>query len=341
MDAIEKRVTWGVLGSAWINNAAIPGMLGAGNARLLAVSSRRPDVAEADRRRWGAERAYQSYQTLLDDPEIEAVYIPLPNHLHAEWAVKALQAGKHVLCEKPLALSLPEVDTIADAAESSGRHVMEAFMYRFTPRWIRAMDLVRSGAVGEVRLARLTLGFKQFYDGYNIRFDPQAGGGALWDMGCYTVNMSRLIFAAEPRSVLATQWSRPGEKVDTTTSGVLDFDRGRTATFAVSFDFINPLSQVEIVGTDGWISLQGTGMRGEPFTRLLTHRFGDEVFLGGIEPVVETFPATDPFAAEFCELSRAIVDGDQPRYGLEDARHNTRAILALIEAASSAAAVTL
>jgi D-xylose 1-dehydrogenase (NADP+, D-xylono-1,5-lactone-forming) len=117
----SKRVSWGVLGSAWINTLAIPGMLGAGNARLAAVSSRRSDTAEADRVRWGAERAYGSYDALLADRDIEAVYIPLPNHLHEEWTVKALRAGKHVLCEKPLALSLPEIDAIESASRQSGK----------------------------------------------------------------------------------------------------------------------------------------------------------------------------------------------------------------------------
>jgi xylose dehydrogenase (NAD/NADP) len=215
---------------------------------------------------------------------------------------------------------------------------MEAFMYRFAPRWTRAIDLVRCGAIGEARLVRVTLGFKQFYDSYNIRFDPAAGGGALWDMGCYAVNMSRLLFGAEPSRVFATSWTRPGEKVDTTTSGVIDFAGGRTSIFSISFDFINPLAQIEIVGTHGWISMQGTGMRGEPFTRLLHHRFGDEVFLGGVEPLIEGFGTFDTFAAEFRELSRAILDGDRPLYGLDDARANARAILALKKAATSGAA---
>jgi len=341
MSDTTRCVNWGVLGSAWINNAAIPGLLTAGNARLLAVSSRRPEAAEGDSVRWGAERAYPSYRQLLDDRDIEAVYIPLPNHLHAEWVVAALEAGKHVLCEKPLALSMAQIEAIEAAARRAGRQVMEAFMYRFAPRWERAMDLIRSGRIGEARLARVTLGFKQFYDSYNIRFDPHAGGGALWDMGCYAVNMSRLIFGAEPATAFATQWVRPGERVDTTTSGVLDFGGGRTSIFSVSFDHINPLSQVEIIGTDGWISMQGTGMRGEPFTRLLSHRFGDEVFLDGVEPVIESFAAASMFTAEFREFSRAVLAGDRPRYAMDDARANARAVLALAEAASKGAAVAL
>ncbi len=340
-DTADGRVAWGVLGSAWINTLAIPGLLMAENARLLAVSSRRAGVAEADRQRWGAARAYASYPALLADPEIDAVYIPLPNHLHAEWAIAALRAGKHVLCEKPLALSVGEVEAIAAAAEQSGKLAVEAFMYRFAPRWRRAMDLVAGGAIGEARLIRITLAFKQFYDAYNIRFDPAAGGGALWDMGCYAVNMSRLIFAAEPERVHASRWVRPGERVDTTTSGILDFGNGRMATFSVSFDFINPLAQVEIVGTDGWISLQGTGMRGEPFTRLLRHRFGDEVFLDGVEPVVESFPAANMFAAEFHDIGQAILGAGAPRYPLADALANARTMAALIESTATGAAVAV
>ena len=341
MNETKDVVGWGVLGSAWINTLALPGLLESGNARLVAVSSRRPGVADRDRQRWGAQRAYHSYQALLRDAEIDAVYIPLPNHLHAEWVVAALEAGKHVLCEKPLALSLAEVDAITAAAERSGKIVMEAFMYRFAPRWVRAMDLIRSGAIGDARLVRITLGFKQFYESYNIRFDPAAGGGALWDMGCYAVNMSRLTFGREPERVSATSWVRPGEKVDTTTSGVLDFGEGRTAVFSVSFDFINPLAQVEVVGTDGWISLQGTGMRGEPFTRIVRHRFGDEVFLDGVEPVVESFAAVNTFAAEFRDMGQAVIDRAQPSYSLADARENTRAIVALMEAAKSGAVVAI
>ena len=333
-DASQLR--WGVLGSAWINTLALPGLLQASNGRLVAVSSRRPDVAEADRLRWGAERSYGNYDDLLADPEVDAVYIPLPNHLHTAWTIRALRAGKHVLCEKPLAMSVAEVDEIRAEAERAGRVVMEAFMYRYAPRWRRAIEMVRGGTVGDVRLVRIAMGFKQFYDSYNIRFDPAAGGGVLWDMGCYAVNMSRLVFGREPQWVSARRWVRPGETVDTTTAGLLDFGDGRMATFSVSFDHINPLSQVDIVGADGWISLQGTGMRGEPFTRMLTHRYGDEVFLDRIEPAVEEFPLFDSFTAEFEELGEVALGRARPRYGLDDARANTAVLVKLVEASAAA-----
>lgn len=144
--------------------------------------------------------------------------------------------------------------------------------------------------------------------------------------------MSRLIFAAEPFSVLARRWTRPGEAVDTTTTGLLDFGEGRTALFSVSFDHVNPLGQVEIVGTDGWLSLQGTGMRGEPFTRLLHHRYGDEVFLDGVEPAVEEFARFDSFTAEFEEMGDVVLRGATPRYGTDDARANVRVLEDLLRA---------
>lgn len=331
----NEQVRWGVLGSAWINEMAIPGLLSAPHARLLAVSSRRPEAAAADQERWGAERAYTGYEALLDDPDIDAVYIPLPNHLHVDWVVKALERGKHVLCEKPLVLSSEELARIETAAERSGKLVLEAFMYRFAPRWQRMIELVRAGEIGDPRLVRITMAFNQRFDDYNIRFDPDAGGGALWDMGCYATNMSRLIFGAEPSTAFASTWVSPGESVDTSTSGILTFDGGKTSTFTVSFDFVNPLAQIEVVGTEGWISMQGTGLRGEPFTRLARHRFGEEVFLDGVEPVIEEFPWADCFEGEIEHLSRAVLGLDELRYGLPDARANLRVLEKLIASAGS------
>jgi predicted dehydrogenase len=330
---------WGVLGVAGINEATIPGILGASNAVLSAIASRRPEAARAEADRWGAERAHGSYEALLADDAIDAVYIPLPNHLHAEWTVRALEAGKHVLCEKPLAMSQAELDAIAGASHRASRLVLEAFMYRFTPRWQRALALLSEGAIGEPRVVRVGFAFKQHYDDYNIRFDPEVGGGVNWDMGCYAVNMCRSLLAAEPESVMALGYTRPGEQVDTSVESLLRFGDGRAGVTHVSFDYPNPYSQVEVVGTDGWIAMPGTGIRREPFTRLLRHRFGDEVFHDGVEPVVESFPYVDAYRLEVDHLGECALTGSPLRYGLDDAGANLRALTATFESIRSGASV--
>ncbi|UFS58816.1 Gfo/Idh/MocA family protein [Subtercola endophyticus] len=327
--ALTGTVRWGVLGSAWINEVAIPGILRAPNATLAAVSSRRPEQAQLDAERWGAEKAYSSYDELLADPTIDAVYIPVPNALHVEWTVKALQAGKHVLCEKPLALGLAEAELVAAAAAEADRYVLEAFMYRFAPRWHRAAEIVAEGLIGEPRVARLSMGFKQFYEGYNIRFDPAQGGGVIWDMGCYVVNKSRMIFGREPVSVSATAFTRPGENVETTANIVLDFGNGQSSVCNVSFDYINTFSLDEIVGTDGWVNMPGTGMRGEPYSQLQWYRWDDELFIDGAVPVVETFEFSDNFELEVQHLSEAILAGHAPKYGAADALANARVLNAV------------
>jgi predicted dehydrogenase len=318
-----------VLGAAAINEALIPGLQRASNAELHALASRRAGVARREAERWGAPVAYPSYDQLLADGDIDAVYIPLPNHLHADWTVRALEAGKHVLCEKPLVLSTEEMDRIEDAARRAGRLVLEAFMYRFHPRWQRAKQLLAEGAIGDPRIVRVGFAFRAFPATYNIRFDPAAGGGIIWDMGCYLTNMARDLFQAEPETILATGHSRSGAEVETSVEAILRFPGGRAAVTHSSFDYPNPYSQVEVVGTNGWISMPGTGMRNEPFTRLLWHHADNEVFIGGVEPVVESFPYVDPYQLEIEHLSECILTGRRPRYSLDDARANLRALLAI------------
>jgi xylose dehydrogenase (NAD/NADP) len=324
-----RQVGWGVLGAAAINDALIPGLQGASNATLHAIASRRPGVAAAEAERWGAPVAHDSYEALLADDAVEAVYIPVSNALHAEWTVRALEAGKHVLCEKPLGLSEEEVQRIGQAADKAGRLALEAFMYRFAPRWQRARQILAEGLIGDPRVVRVGFAFKQDPPGYNIRFDPAAGGGIVWDMGCYATNMARDLFGAEPHSVVATGHAREGADVETTVEAILRFPGGRSAVTHVSFDYANPYSQVEVVGTDGWIAMPGTGMRREPFTRLLMHRMGDEVFADGVEPVVEEFPYTDTYRLEVEHLSDCIITGRRPRYGLDDALANVRVLTAI------------
>jgi D-xylose 1-dehydrogenase (NADP+, D-xylono-1,5-lactone-forming) len=328
------RVRWGILGVAMINSSLIPGAQAAKNAELVAIASRRPAAAEAAARQWKIPRVHKGYDELLADPDIDAVYIPLPNHLHAEWTVRAADAGKHILCEKPLVIALRELELIREAAARNNVYVLEAFMYRFLPRWRRAEEMVWSGAIGEPRIVRIGFAFTVYPREYNIRFDPKAGGGITWDMGCYAVNMSRTLFREDPHSVLALGHTRPGTDVDTSIEVLLRFPSDRAALAHCSFDYPNPYSQVEVVGSEGWLSMPGTGFRRESYTRILYHHRdepGDEIFLNRKEPNVLEFEAVDPYMLEVEHLSQCILEKKSPRYGLDDARGNTRALLAILQ----------
>ncbi len=243
--------------------------------------------------------------------------------------MRALEAGKHVLCEKPLALTVGEVDRIADAAARTGRHVLEAFMYRHAPRWRRALELVAGGAIGEPRVVRVGFAFSQPTDLANIRFIPEVGGGIVWDMGCYATNMARGIVGREPTEVFGFADVRDGQPADTTVTGVMRFGPRLTAPYWVSFDFHNPYAQVEVVGSDGWLMLPGTGFRHEPQTKLLLHRGDAEIFTDGVEPTVETFPYVDPYQLEVEHLADAIRGRVPLAYDLADARANTAVLVAM------------
>jgi predicted dehydrogenase len=324
----QNAVRWGVLSTASISDALIPGLLAADGSELVGIASRSPEKASAAAGRWGC-RAYASYEELLAEPSIEAVYIPLPNHLHAEWTVRALEAGKHVLCEKPLALSVGEVDLIAEAAARSGRQVLEAFMYRHAARWRRAVDLVAAGAIGEPRVVRVGFAFSVPTDLTNIRFVREAGGGIVWDMGCYATSMARGMLGREPTEVFGFADVRDGQPTETTVTGVMRFGPRVTAPYWVSFDFHNPFAQVEVVGSDGWLLLPGTGMRREPQTKLLLHQGEAEIYADGVEPTVETFPFVDPYRLEVEHLAGAIRGRAPLGYDLADARANTAALEAM------------
>ncbi|MBF8290750.1 MAG: hypothetical protein HW391_1718 [Chloroflexi bacterium] len=276
----------------------------------------------------GTLRVHGSYETLLADPGVDAVYIPLPNHLHAEWTIAAARAGKHVLCEKPLALTAVDAARMVAVCDAEGVRLMEAFMYRLHPSWQAVLNLVRSGRIGH--LVAVQSWFSYFNDDpVNIRNVREYGGGALFDVGCYAVNLSRLLFDAEPGRVEASILRDPVSGVDVVTSGVLDFDGG-IATFTCSTRAEDD-QRVHIVGTEGRIEV------GIPFnippdrpTRVfLTH--------GGEPPVapateILTFDAADPYAVEAAAFAAAVLDGGPTPVPASDAVANLRVIERLFKA---------
>src|SRR5690606_5282482 len=220
---MTEPVRWGVIGCASIAmRKVLPAMKQASNCDILAIASRDPAKAAAAAAELDIERHYGSYESLLADPDVEAVYVPLPNHLHAEWTVKAAEAGKHVLCEKPLALTAAEATTMVDACERAGVSLMEAFMYRLHPQWVRARELVESGRIGELCAIEASFAYHNT-DPANIRNIAEMGGGALMDIGCYPVNVARMMFGGEPADVHAAIRRDPTFGTDILTTVLLDF----------------------------------------------------------------------------------------------------------------------
>ncbi len=250
-----KTIRWGILSTAKIaTGKVIPAMQAGERTEVVAIASRAETKARAEADRLGIARAYGSYEALLADPDVDAIYNPLPNDQHVPWSVRALEAGKHVLCEKPIALSAAEGRRLADSAARFPKlKLMEAFMYRHHPQWREAKRLVDSGRIGRLRTIQTFFSFFND-DPANIRHDPTKGGGALMDIGCYAISLSRWLFGAEPARVVGDVEIHPEWRVDRTASAILDFaDRG-SATFTCSMA-VTPFQVVHVVGAEGRIEL--------------------------------------------------------------------------------------
>jgi predicted dehydrogenase len=330
----DRRLRWGVLSTANIARTKwIPGVRRSprGRGEVVAIASRDGAAAEAAANELEIPRAHGSYEALLADPEVEAVYLPLPNHLHREWAIAAARAGKHVLCEKPLALTASEAQEIVDAAGAAGVLLMEAFMYRVHPSWVAVRELLASGRIG--RLQTVQSWFSYYNDDpRNIRNIADAGGGALMDIGCYCINLSRMLFGAEPERVEAAIVRDPDQEIDVLTSALLVFPGGGTATFTCSTRSETD-QRVHVYGTEGHISV------GIPFNippDRPTHVF---VTHGGEPPVAPdverfTFETADPYGVEADAFADAVLDGVPLPTPPEDAVANMRVIERVFEAAA-------
>ena len=316
-----KTLGWGLLGTARINRALIPPLRASARNRLVAVASRTAEAASAYAREWAIERAHGSYEALLADPEVDVVYIPLPNGLHAEWAIRAARAGKHVLCEKPLAISVEEVDRITAAAREAGVTVAEAFMYRHHPQTARVRELVAGGALGRVRFVRGSFSF--FLSRPNdVRLDPALGGGSLWDVGCYPLSFARTVLGQEPLEVMGGQHEGP-TGVDLTFAGQLRFADDVLVQLDCSFEA--PFRTVmEVVGETASLVVTQPFKPG-PGAQLRLHR--------GDESEAIDVPGADLYQGEVEDLADAVLLGKPPRVSLSDSRGNVAAILALLRSA--------
>jgi predicted dehydrogenase len=324
-----RTLNWGILSTARINNALLPPLRASGRNRLLAVASRTKASADAYAREKNIPRAHDSYEALLTDPDIDVIYNPLPNHLHAEWSIKAMQAGKHVLCEKPIALTLAEMDEMTAVSRQTGKILAEAFMYRHHPQTLKVLEIVASGVLGQLRILRGAFSFSLTRDD-NYRADASMGGGSLWDVGCYPVSLARTIVGAAPVEVFGQQAT--GRKgIDESFVGQMRFPNGVYAHFDSSFSI--PFQYfMEIAGSEGILYIR------EPFkpglsTQLTLTRDGkteiidvegQELYLGEVE-----------------DMADAVLEGKTPRVTLEDSRANTATLLALYESARANRPVTL
>jgi len=319
--------TWGIISTADINRKVIPGAKESPKVDLVAVASRDQTRAEEYAREWGIERAYGSYEALLADPGIEAVYISLPNTMHVEWSIKSLEAGKHVLCEKPLTRNPEEAEAAFDASDRAGRLLMEAFMYRHNPQTKRLRALIDEGAIGELRLIRTAFSYS-LYDQDNIRLRPDVEGGALMDVGCYCVSGSRLA-GGEPESVYGQAWYGPSG-TDWVFTGSMRFPGDVLAVFDCG-TAMPERDELEVIGSEASLFLDDPWHCTVPVIEVRR--------AGGVERI--ELERADSYRLQLENFSDAVTGEGEPLLGRDDALGQARALEALHRSAQSGQFVTL
>jgi D-xylose 1-dehydrogenase (NADP+, D-xylono-1,5-lactone-forming) len=324
---MSATVSWGFLSTANINDKLLAGAAESDRADVIAVASRDAARAEAYARERGIERAYGSYEELLADPDVEAVYISLPNSLHVEWSIRALEAGKHVLCEKPLSRRAADVERAFDVAEESGRLLMEAFMYRHNPQTGRLKELAEGGAIGRLRLVRAAFSFP-LTDGENVRLNSSLDGGGLMDVGCYCVSGTRLL-GGEPEQVYGEQvLSQSG--VDELFTGTMRFPGDVLGQFDAGL-VLPERDELEAIGEEGSLFLDDPWHCKRP---VIEHRTDGSVEEIAVEPA-------DSYRLQLENMSDAIRGEAEPLLGREDAVGQARAIEALYRSATEGRPVNL
>ncbi len=322
------KVRWGILSTADIGMMKVtPALQRAENCEVVAIASRDREQAGAAAAELGIPTSYGGYEELLADDDIDAIYVPLPNNLHAEWTIKAAAAGKHVLCEKPLALTAPEAVEMARACEDAGVKLGEAFMYRYHPTWGEAGRLVRDGAIGDLQAVQSWFSYYND-DPHNIRNRPENGGGAIMDIGCYNINLSRMLFAAEPVRIEASVRRDPTMGIDIVSSAVLEFPGGGQATFTCSIR-AEEYQRVHIVGSAGRIEIEiPFNIPPDRETRIFVTAGGDPPVTPATETLV--FPAEDQYTIQAGLFAQAILDDTPVPVPVSDAIANMRVIDAVL-----------
>jgi predicted dehydrogenase len=333
----QTKLRWGILGAARVNERLLPAIVEARNAELVAIASRRPGAAAATLAKYAPDQTgvatYDSLEPLLDDPRIQAIYLPLANEEHAEWAPRAMERGKHVLIEKPMALSVADIEAIEAAARDKGVAVMEGFMYRFHPQHGRVRELLASGLIGDIRFVRTSFSFQMRPARmYRLSRDISLGGGAMWDIGCYAIHTARMWFADAPLAVTAMAHTVESG-ADVSTSGIIDFGGGRRAHFDFSFECARR-SEYEITGTLGSLKCPTVWqLPGDvPEIQWWTEdgRRGEE----RLKPA-------NHFVLEIEGFSDAVLSGQPPLLSFEDAKANCRVIVAALQSAATGQTVRL
>jgi predicted dehydrogenase len=326
-----QPVNWGIISTALIGTAkVIPAMKKSKHCRIQAIASRDLALAKKWAKELGIPRAYGSYEELLADREIEAVYNPLPNHLHVPWSIKAAEAGKHVLCEKPVALDAKEAQQLVAARDRTGKLITEGFMVRSHPQWLRARELVRQGKIGELRAVQ---GLFTYFltDPENVRNKADIGGGGLYDIGCYPIVTSRFLFGAEPTRVVGLIEYDPVMKIDRLASAILDYPKGQ-ASFTCGTQLV-PYQRMQILGTKGRIEVQIPF--NAPPDKPCRIFVDDGSALGDASAKEETFPVCDQYAIQGDLFSEAIRTGKPVEFPLENAVQNMRIIDAIFRSAKA------
>ncbi|MDR3576329.1 MAG: Gfo/Idh/MocA family oxidoreductase [Anaerolineaceae bacterium] len=326
---MSDRLRWGILGTGRINEALIAPLRMSSRNELVAVASRSLEKAQEYARNWKITKAYGSYEELLADTEVDVIYNSLPNHLHADWTIRAAQAKKHVLCEKPLALSTSEVDSIKSAASENKVVIQEAFMYRHHPQTMKVQELISSGAIGQLVQFVSTFTFI-LNKPEDIRSKPEAGGGSIWDLGCYPISYARLISNSQPNEVFGWRVNMVSG-VDETFMGQIHFANGLVAQVSCSFCLPHYSSAI-IRGTEGSIIIPNPFKPEKPSSITLQQ---------GEKEKTLNFSSKNLYLGEVEDMADAILNNKPPRVTLDDSRENVATIAALLESAHLQRAVVV